>query len=331
MTEQLEAFVRASVAGAPPTIGALERPGHGRSRDNWVFDATWPDGRVEHLILRRDPLGGLVDTDRSVEFAVLRALEPAPLTTPRALWLDATGEFLERPALVMVRDPGECDYDLLNGARSLPDRLRLARELCDLMASVHELDWGALGLRAVLPDPGSHPSLHELRHWEAVFLKDRQEQWPEIEQAIAALSADAPACSDVTLVHADFKAGNVLLTEDGEIGTLLDWELAHLGDPLEDLGWVTQPMRFREHRIDGVWGRDEIVAHYEAVRGVQVDASALAWWNLFSVFKTGVMQVSGLRAFREGRSEEHYSPSEKVLRTLVTSLEVGGSLAAPRG
>jgi len=325
---RLEAFVRAQVTGEPPVLSELGRLGVGRSRENWVFDATWPDGRVEHLILRQDPTGGLVDSDRAVEFAVLRRLEGSGLAAPRALWLDATGEFMERPSLVMERSAGTCDYDLLNGSRPLDERLRLARELCDLMASVHDVDWRALDLGAVLPDPGTHPSRHELRHWEGVFRQDQLEAWPEVELVLAHLAETAPACPSVTLVHADFKAGNVLIDDDGHVGTLLDWELVHLGDPLEDLGWVTQPMRTREHRIRGAWDRDDIVAHYARARGVEVDPDALAWWNLFSVFKTAVMQVSGLRAFVEGRSDTLYEPSRKVLRTMLAALEPAGDRLA---
>jgi aminoglycoside phosphotransferase (APT) family kinase protein len=121
------------------------------------------------------------------------------------------------------------------------------------------------------------------------------------------------------LVHADFKPGNILLDGD-RITALLDWELAHLGDPLEDLGWVTQPLRTREHLIPGSWEREDLIAHYAAVRSVEVDPAALAWWNAFASFKTAVMQVSGLRAFLDGRSETLYRPHPKVLRALLDAI-----------
>lgn len=311
----------------PLVLSDLARLGTGRSRENWVFDAHWPDGRLEHLILRQDPTGGLVDSDRAVEFAVLRALEGSGLRAPRALWLDAVGAFMERPSLVMVREPGVCEYDLLASSRPLAVRHRLAQDLCALMASVHDLDWRALGLGDVLADPGTHPSLTELRHWEQVLRQDQLEAYPELELVIAGLSETAPACSAVTLVHADFKAGNVLVSPSDELVALLDWELVHLGDPLEDLGWVTQPLRTREHLIPGTWERADLISCYESLRG-EVDPAAVAWWNLFSGFKTAVMQVSGLRSFVEGRSDDLYKPSRKVLRTLLASLAEAGDLVA---
>lgn len=329
MLARLEAFVGSQVDGKPPTINSLTRLGVGRSRENWVFDARWSDGRLEHLILRQDPTGGLVDTDRAAEFAVLQALEGSGVPAPRALWLDALGERMERPSLVMVREPGVCEYDLLAGGRPLETRHRLARDLCELMASVHALDWRALGLGEVLEAPDDHPSLIELRRWEQVLLQDQLEAYPELDLVLAHLTESAPACTEVTLVHADFKPGNVLVDRDDRIVALLDWELVHLGDPLEDLGWVTQPLRTREHLIPGTWERDDLIAHYAATRGTGVDEAAVAWWNLFSGFKTAVMQISGLRSFVEGRSDDLYRPTRKVLRTLLTSLaDTGERLAA---
>jgi len=314
---RLEAFVRASTGDGAPQIGGLRRLGVGRSRENWVFDARWPDGRLEPLILRQDPAGGLVETDRALEFAVLRALEGSGIGAPRVLWLDADGQWMGRPSLVMHREPGACEYDAVNGHRPAPQRQRLAREFCELMARVHELDVAALG--DVLPDPGPRPAATELGAWTEILRRDQLDAWPELDLAVDALAASAPACARPVLVHADFKPGNVLLDGD-RITALLDWELAHLGDPLEDLGWVTQPLRTREHLITGAWERADLIAHYAAFRGVEVDPAALAWWNAFASFKTAVMQVSGLRAFLDGRSDTLYRPHPKVLRALLDAI-----------
>lgn len=330
LQDQLTAFVRAQVGEDAPRVEGLSRLGVGRSRENWIFDAVHPDGHVDHLILRQDPPGGLVDTDRATEFAVLRALEGSGLAAPRALWLDADPTWLDRPSLVMHREPGTCEYNAVNGERPAEVRLRLAREFCELMAAVHEVDWRTLGLGAVLDDPGTHPSRTELGRWETILRQDQIEAYPELEFVLGALHATAPACPAPVLVHADFKPGNVLLDGD-RVTALLDWELAHLGDPLKDLGWVTQPLRTREHLIRGAWERDDLIAHYERTRGVEVDPDAVAWWNTFASFKTAVMQVSGLRAFVEGRSDDAYRPTRKVLRAALDGAAEALSASDPRG
>lgn len=314
---RLEAFLDAQGCEGARVVN-LERVGVGRSRDNYLFDLE-RDSEREPLILRQDPDGGLVDTDRAVEYAVLQALESSPLPTPTARWLDTEGSWLGSPFLVMRRVPGTCDYRVLRSTRSLAERRDLATRFCDLLAAVHATDWHGVGLDVVLADPGPDAASAELDRWEEILRRDALEAHPELDLAIDALRASAPVSARTVLVHADFKPGNILL-DSGDISALLDWELAHLGDPLEDLGWVTQPLRSGEHTIEGAWDADDLLAHYESVTGTQVDRTALRWWVVFSTFKTAVMQVSGLRSFLEGRSEEPYRPHRRVLAELLASL-----------
>ncbi len=307
-----------------PRIDSVERVAVGRSRENWIFDAEWasaPDGApvgrsIEPLIVRRDPLGGLLETSRSEEFAVLRALEATAVPAPRVRWLDADGSNLGRPSLIMVREPGACDYFVVNGDRPLDTRVTLARQFCDLLATIHTVDWAGAGMGSFLPDPGRRAAHHEVDRWEVVLRRDQLEPYPELELALGWLRQTAPDAAQTVLVHGDFKPGNVLLDGD-RIVALLDWELAHLGDPMEDLGWITQPLRQREHLIPGAWEQAHLFARYAERTGIEVDEAAVAWWNVLASFKTAVMQVSGLRSFVEGRSDEPYRLTETVLRSLL--------------
>src|SRR5439155_19631788 len=96
------------------------------------------------------------------------------------------------------------------------------------------------------------------------------EPHPELDVVAAWLRSNAPRPQTTVLVHGDFKPGNALLRGD-RIAVMLDWETAHLGDPLEDLGWITQPVRAREHQIPGVWEREQIFERYTARSGFTVD------------------------------------------------------------
>ncbi|MCP9955722.1 phosphotransferase family protein [Actinomadura madurae] len=222
----------------------------------------------------------------------------------------------------MRRIRGECDYRVLRGELPLAWRKGLAERLCDLLAAVHAVDWRRLGLGELLPDPGAAAARFELDRWERILRRDQLESHPELELAIDWFRATAPAASRTALVHADFKPGNVLL-EDGRITGLLDWELAHPGDPLEDLGWVTQPLRASEHTIPGVWESEDLLARYERVTGMPVHRESLAWWAAFAAFKTAVMQVSGLRSFLDGRSDKPFRPTRAVLGTLLAAVGEG--------
>jgi aminoglycoside phosphotransferase (APT) family kinase protein len=324
--QQIVEFLTSEVGSeASARVDNLVLIGTGRSRENWLFDASWngPDGEVhEQLIVRRDPLGGLLETERSLEFAILQALESTEVPAPRVRWLDADGSRLGRPSLIMVRESGDCEYYILGDEkRAVDDRADLARRLCELMAQVHAVDWQAAGLGEVLDDPGVNAAAAAVDHWEEILRRDQLEPYPELDLAARWLRRNAPESPGTVLLHGDFKVGNVLLDEQNAINCLLDWELAHLGDPHEDLGWVTQPLRTREHFVFGKWERAELLGHYEKVTGTTVDHDAVHWWNAMSCYKTAVMQSSGLRSFVEGRSDDLYQPTAAVLGTLLDLIE----------
>jgi aminoglycoside phosphotransferase (APT) family kinase protein len=103
-----------------------------------------------------------------------------------------------------------------------------------------------------------------------------------------------------TLVHGDFKPGNVLMQGD-EVTLVLDWETAHLGDPLEDIGWVTNPLRASEHRIPGVWEPADLIERWSARTGLVADPAAVRWWNVLANFKQAMTVLTGKHAFADGR------------------------------
>jgi aminoglycoside phosphotransferase (APT) family kinase protein len=292
-------------------VDHLVRMHSGFSRENWVFDASWTADGVEHhepMIVRRDPLGSVLDTDRGTEFAVLTALAGTAVPAPVARWLDADGAALGRPSLVMRREDGVCDWFVLNGDRPLEDRVALAGRLLDLLAEIQRVDWAAVGLDATLPDPGPEAALVAVDHWEGELRRHQLEPHPELEIVSTWLRAHAPISARTVLVHGDFKPGNVLLVGD-EIRVLLDWETVHLGHPLEDLGWITNPIRAREHQIPGHWERDEIVVGFTERTGLPVDPDALRWWNVLAGYKTSVIVLTGIDAFVDGRLDRiHLSP-----------------------
>ena len=304
-------------------FSGLERAAGGLSRENWSLDATWVDasGAQSHrLMLMRDAAGTLLATDRTREFAVLKALEGTSVQAPKAHWMDPDGRWLGGPSLIMDRMPGTCDYLVLNGDRPLEARLSLARAFTDLMARIHTIDWRARGLGAVLDVPTGAPSRVELAHWEAEYRRVRLEPHPELDYVLAWMRLNAPQAEAIVLVHGDFKPGNALIDGD-HISAKLDWETAHLGDPLEDLGWVTNPVRKREHQIAGVWEREQIVAAYRALTGRQVDEAALRWWNVFSCWKLAVIQLTAVSEFVAGRYDRVFQTPTWLYRPMFQMME----------
>jgi aminoglycoside phosphotransferase (APT) family kinase protein len=317
---RLRAFVEAQLPEAEGLqIEDLRRRSSGLSRENWVFDAAWKDDAGAHreeLIMRRDPVGSVLETDRRVEFAVLQALESSAVPAPRVRWLDPDGEWLGRPSVVMRREPGECEYFVLNGDRPLGRRVAIARRYCDLLAAIHTVDWRSRGLASSLPDPGPEGAAHSaLDHWEGELRRHQLEPHPELELILAWLRAHAPIAQAIVLVHGDFKPGNALMRGD-EVGVILDWETAHLGDPLEDIGWVTNPVRAREHLIAGAWERADLFARYEERTGFHVDPEAVRWWNVLANYKLSVITLTGVDAYVDGRFDRAHQVPVGLFRVM---------------
>ena len=324
VVEGLKGLIVDSIPSARDiALDGLTRSAGGLSRENWSFDATWTDAAGPHahrLMLMRDAAGTLLNTERAREFAVLKALADTDVPAPKVHWMDAQGRWLGAPSVVMERMPGYCDYMVLNGTGTLEARLALARAFTRLMASIHAVDWRAHGLGDILGVPDGAPSVRELDHWEAEYQRARLEPQPELDYVLTWLRRRAPAAEAIVLVHGDFKPGNALI-EAGRITAKLDWETAHLGDPLEDLGWVTNPVRKREHQITGQWERRQIVDAYRELTGRSVREADLYWWNVFSCWKLSVIQLTAVAEFVAGRYNRVFQTPSWLFRPMFQMME----------
>jgi aminoglycoside phosphotransferase (APT) family kinase protein len=324
VVEGLKGLISGSIPSARDIVlSGLVRSAGGLSRENWSFDATWTDAAGPHahrLMLMRDAAGTLLHTERAREFSVLVALAATDVPAPKVHWMDEQGRWLGAPSVVMERMPGHCDYLVLNGAEKLETRLALARDFMRLLARIQAVDWRAQGLANALGVPDGAPSRHELRHWEAEYRKAQLEPHPELDYVLTWLQRRAPAADAIVLVHGDFKPGNALI-DGGRITAKLDWETAHLGDPLEDLGWVTNPVRRREHQIAGHWERRQMVQAYSELTGRSVREADLVWWNVFSCWKLSVIQLTAVAEFVAGRYNRVFQTPSWLFRPMFQMME----------
>jgi aminoglycoside phosphotransferase (APT) family kinase protein len=329
LAERLTGFLSDRLGLDELAIEGLHRASYGLSRENWPFDVVWrgPDGRPrrEALILRRDPVGSMLATDRVAEFNLLQALgHVAAPPTPEARWLDADGAVFGRPSVIMVRHEGTCDPFVLAGGVSgfAPDvRLGLAHRFMDALIQVHAVDWGGLGLSQFMPAPTtSEAAAWALDQWDGVLRREAVEPLPELELVLAWLRANVPVTDDVVLVHGDFKPGNTLLQED-RVAVVLDWETAHLGDPLEDLGWVTNPMRRTEHQIPGAWETEQMLDYYAASTGRSVRRERVRWWRVLAMFKLETIALTGVRSFLDGRFDRVLGARIYSLNAMLDEIE----------
>lgn len=313
MEERIAAYLqhRAPEQGTP-RVEALRRIPGGASRETWSVDVVWDSDGSEHrrgYIIRRDPDASLLETDRGREYAIYRALAGSDIPAPRALWLEEDPAWLDRPFFVMERiDNCFSAPQALVDPRMARIQPRVAEQKMAILARIHRLDWQERGLAELgVPVSPSGCAPRELAHWQHVLKQEAVEPQPVLQAAITWLRAHLPpAAHHIALVHGDYRTGNFLFDRRGEVRGILDWEMAHLGDPLEDLAWLSlRVWRYaRDERIGGLLDRDEAYRMYEAAGGVAVNRTAVHWWEILGNVKMAVICLTGGRSFVEGRTRE---------------------------
>ncbi len=312
MSHPLEGRLAAYIAGKMPdatgvVVSNLERISGGASRETYRFRLGWSEGgkvRERKLILRRDPPASLIDTERRVEFEAYRAFRGSAVPVPEMLWLEEASDALDHPFFVAEEIAGfqASPQLLLSGAYDavLP---KVAQQKWTILGEIAKADPHALKLTDVMPPPALDACwTRELDHWEGLIDRDQAEPLPVTRAAIRWLRANPPPpARKLSVVHGDYRTGNYLFDEAGQIHGILDWEMCHLGDPLEDLGWSLQPIwGFGSGRAGGLCTQDEAVAAWEAASGLKADPAALHWWILFNCVKGQGIWVGSAAAFNSG-------------------------------
>ncbi len=288
--------------------GLIRIPG-GASRETWSFDARWRESGREvqrGFIIRRDPEASVLETARDVEFHVYSALADTSIPVPKVYWLEEETEWLDRPFFVMERIDGcETLPQPLITEQYAPGRPKIAEHAVQILADIHNLDWKALDLDFLgVPGGPSDCGPREVTKWEDTLRKDALEPQPVLEAALRWLKRHPPPpAQKIALVHADYRTGNFLYSAD-RIRGWLDWEMVHLGDPMEDVGWFCiKPWRWaRDERVGALLERQEFYRLYEKYSGLRVDEEAVQFWEVLGNIKLAVIFITGGRSFCDGRT-----------------------------
>lgn len=287
-TERKAALVDGLRQALEPVLGegleveALSRMPGGSSRETWSFLARTSGGEELRLVLRRDPPGspssGLV-----LEARLLAGAAASGVPVPRLLAAgDSQGPLGSAFIIVNHVDGETLPRRVLRqcGERGIGDEL--AVQCGRALAAVHSIPPESVpGL------PGGDP-LEQLRG----ILDHMGEPHPALELGLRRLAAIRPARSAEVVVHGDFRTGNLIVDEEG-LRAVLDWELTHRGDPLEDLGWLcSKTWRFGSADPVGGFGSLAALLHgYQEASGRHVDPTALEWWEALAALRWGVICV----------------------------------------
>ena len=265
------------------TVRGLTRLSGGASRITSSFDLLGADGTVRPLILQQERGIGVTPGDRTgVEAALLAAAADAGVPVPGVV-AAGTGGGLDPGWLVVERLEGETiPRRLLRDDAWATARRVLTGQCAAALAGIHQIPVDRVpGL------PRRDPF-----HDPLPFLDGLGEVRPALELGVRWLDLHRPATDRTVTVHGDFRMGNLLVGTDG-LRAVLDWELAHAGDPAEDLGWLCAPAwRFGgTGAVGGVGDLGELLTAYEGAGGERVTSDRLRWWQVYATVKWAVICV----------------------------------------
>lgn len=293
LKSRLEKFIGRESGASEVTVDGLRRLPGGASRETWSFDAVLVrDGSPERLslVLRRDRADSLLANGRRDEFLLLRALRAQGVPVPEVRWLGDEVETLGARFFIMERVEGETlARRLLRDEQYVQARDVMTGQLGQILARIHAVACSLEGIRQLpgIADDGRSLAAAEVDRYEALFRAIAPEPHPAFELAFRWLRRHIPPAGRRTVVHGDYRIGNVIFGPEG-VRSILDWELAHLGDPMEDLGWLcVRSWRFGsdDKPVGGIGEREDLFDAYEKAGGGSVDPAQVRFWEVFGNLK----------------------------------------------
>ena len=311
------------VFGDSETLSSFKRLSGGASQETWALN-----GAHQDVILRRSP-GGTSEARSSAaiglpaEAKLIQAAATTGVPVPKVLHVldekDGLGD-----GFLMSRVRGETiARPILRNDEFATARTKLSGQCGDALAAIHAIDTSALPPELQLSDGRAQIAQYE------VIYRSFEAPRPVFELALQWLKASAPTPRHTVLVHGDFRLGNLMVDETG-LAAVLDWELAHLGDPREDIAWVcVNSWRFgqSQNRVGGFGQLDDLLSCYNQKMGSNISESEIDWWEMLGSLKWGIMCMIMYEAFRSGAdaSVERAAIGRRVSETeidLINLLEV---------
>jgi aminoglycoside phosphotransferase (APT) family kinase protein len=299
---ELAAGVREVLAERGTEVGEIELtriPG-GASRETWLAESD-----AGRWVLRRDPRGTVSLVPMAEEFALISRAAEAGAAVPHPIAFEPDGGRFGSPGLLMAYVEGTSVAPrILRKPEFEAARGVLTGQLGEALARIHAIDTAKLD--GVLPRASDDPALEQISEWERQ-LDEIGEPLPAVEVGLRWLRAHAPDPAEPRLVHGDFRLGNFIVDEDG-LAAVIDWELAHLGDPAEDIGWLCiRSWRFGndDHPVAGVGQLEDFIHAYESAGGAPVDRDRVRYWEAFGNVKWAVICARQARDHLAGVRRSH--------------------------
>jgi aminoglycoside phosphotransferase (APT) family kinase protein len=272
------------------------------------------------LVLRRPPRPPLPPSAHDVlrEARLLRALRGTPARVPEVLAVCDDPATIGCPFYVMERIDGEPIVSSVPVELDTPaERRRIGEQLIDSLVEIHGVDWLGVGLEGFGKPTGYLE--RQLRRFGGLWELNKTREIPEVERVGDWLAEHLPSSGPATIVHGDFRLGNTIFATQApaHLAAVLDWEMATIGDPLADLGYLcmmwTDPGDpgggLREHvgkvtRAEGFFTRAELIACYEERSGRSV--GDIRWYTVLAVWKSVVFMEGNYKRAVAGTTDDPY-------------------------
>lgn len=308
LEERFTGYLRGALGRPQLHVTGVRRVFGGFSRHTYIVEVD--DGPA--LVARLDPEVSLLESNRKVEFGLYRAMAGVDdVPVPVAVLDEDDAGPLGRPFFLMQKVPGVASQEQLLVS---PHRMQIGAQAVDILGRISVCDWRALGVGDLLDEPADPAASGqvELDKWEQVVDTHQLGPMPVTRAVLRWLRRNPPPPPQrISLVHGDYRTENFLF-EDGRVTAVLDWEMAHLGDPVEDLSWwLLDNWRYdREHPelVGAFFPREEFVARWERASGLTVDDTSLRWWTLLSHVKANAIWITAGHRFALGETGDLAMP-----------------------
>jgi aminoglycoside phosphotransferase (APT) family kinase protein len=308
----LEAYLDEHGLGSGPI--EAEPVGQGHSNVTYLIRR----GETE-LVLRRPPRPPLPPSAHDVlrEARLLTAVETADMRTPKVLLACEDEAVIGAPFYVMERVIGDVIASALPAALDEhADRRRISEELIDALAEIHAVDWEACGLGDYGKPTGYLD--RQLRRFGGLWEHNKTRELPLLDKLVAWLAEHKPESGPATIVHGDYRLGNVMFAPErpARLNAIFDWELATIGDPLADVGYLVATWAQPDEpanaisalggltRQAGFFSRDELIARYEERSGRSM--GNVRWYMTLALWKSAIFLEGSYKRRLAGTTEDAF-------------------------
>ena len=346
LTRSIAAYLAQQV-GHPVQVGTIRRFAVGFSWLTFAVPVTglWgADDAVHELILRLGPSYGLfAPYSAEPQALALRSLEGGAVPVPCAYWSGDDARIFGAPFLFCEKARGAAVVPWVSANEPALDetyRQSLAAQFTDALAALHRVPWQQRPIAALAHGiTTANAARINVERWATQIERWAMRPYPLAEWGIRWLEANCPVAPHVAIVHGDYRTGN-FLEEGGRITAILDWELVHLGDPHEDLGWASLPMYMGGSKLICRLAEPEwFYARYQQQAGFEVSMASVRYYQALSLLKLAATHMAAARCFEEGRFNDMRMPAmgsqvATCLRQMEKTIEAacrartGGGVAA---